>query len=190
MDDGRDVMSTPQASGLTVADLEAMPEDMVIRNLIDGELFVTPAPTTRHQRVVVWIIRRLGDYADAHGGEVLTAPCAVRLSDRDVPEPDVLYLLPQHLDRVGELYIEGAPDLVVEVSSPSTRRLDLLRKRRLYERFGVPEYWFVDLDADRVEIYRLGGGRYGAPTVYERADVAGSSVLEGFTVAIDDLLVG
>jgi len=151
---------------------------------------VTPAPTTRHQRVVMRVISALLDHSATHGGEVLTAPCAVLLSERDVPEPDVLYLLPEHLDRIGVRYIEGTPDLVVEVSSPSTRRFDLLRKRRLYERFGVPEYWFVDLDADRVEVYRLGGGRYGAPAVHERADVAGSSVLEGFTAAIDDLLVG
>lgn len=183
-------MSTPEATGLTVADLEAMPDDMVIRNLIDGELFVTPAPTTRHQRVVVQIIRRLGDHADAHGGEVLTAPCGVHLSDRDVPEPDVIYLLHDHLDRIGEQYIEGPPDLVVEVSSPSTRRLDLFRKRRLYERFAVPEYWFVDLDADRVEAYRLADQRYGAPTVYEHDDVAEAAVLEGFSVAVAALLAG
>jgi Uma2 family endonuclease len=190
MDDRSDDMSTPRATGLTIADLDAMPEDMVIRNLIDGELFVTPAPTTRHQRVVIKIIRRLGDYADAHGGEVLAAPCAVHLSDRDVPEPDVLYLLHDHLHRIGERYVEGPPDLVVEVSSPSTRRFDLLRKRRLYERFGVPEYWFVDLEAERVEAYRLGDHRYGAPTLYERDDVARASALEGFSTAVAALVVG
>lgn len=62
-------MSTPQATGVTVADLEAMPEDMVIRHLIDGELFVTPAPTTRHQRVVIQVIAALLDHSKAHGGE-------------------------------------------------------------------------------------------------------------------------
>ena len=182
-------MSTPEATGLSVADLEAMPEDMVIRNLIDGELFVTPAPTIRHQRVVVRVIRLLDRFAEAHGGEVLTAPCAVHLSDRDVPEPDVLFLCPDGLHRVSERYVEGPPDLVVEVSSPSTRRLDLVRKRRLYERFRVAEYWFVDLDADRVEVYVLGDGRYGAPAIVERDGVLVSSVLNGLEVPVTEMFI-
>ena len=182
-------MSTPQATGLTVADLEAMPEDMVIRNLVDGELFVSPAPTIRHQRVVIEIIRKLGNHVDTHGGVVLTAPCAVRPSDRDVPEPDVLYVAAGHLDRLGERYIEGPPDLVVEVSSPSTLRLDLVYKRRLYERFAVPEYWFVDLDADRVEVYVLRDGHYQTPLLAERDERLRSVVLDGFEVVVGDLLV-
>lgn len=83
----------------------------------------------------------------------------------------------------------SAPDLVVEVSSPSTRRLDLLRKRRLYERFGVPEYWFVDLDADRVEVYALCGERYGSPDVIERGQTLRATVLDGFEAAVGGLLV-
>lgn len=182
-------MSTPAAVGLTVADLEAIPEDMVIRNLIDGELFVTPAPTTRHQRVVISIIIALHDHTAVHGGEVLTAPCGVYLSDRNVPEPDALFLLHEHLDRIGEQYIEGPPDLVVEVSSPSTRRLDLVRKRELYERFRVPEYWFVDLDEDQVQVYVLQDGRYPKPLVAKRGETVQSVVLPEFAAAVDDLLV-
>jgi Uma2 family endonuclease len=182
-------MSTPAAVGLTVADLEAMPEDTVIRNLIDGELFVTPAPTTRHQLVVVEIIWALREYADTHGGKGLTAPCGVYLSDRDVPEPDVLFLNQEHLDRIGEQYVEGPPDVVVEVSSPSTRRFDLIRKRHLYERFGVPEYWFVDLAADRFELYVLRDGRYPKPVVVERGETLRSVTLPEFTAAVDDVLV-
>lgn len=183
-------MSTPEATGLTIADLEALPDDTVIRNLIDGDLFVTPAPSIRHQRVVTEIAWRLRTFVGECDGVVLVAPAAVRLSDRDMPEPDVLVVMAPHLDRIGERYVEGAPDLVVEVSSPSTRRLDLIRKRRLYERFAVPEYWFVDLDADRVEAYRLADHRYGAPTVYEHDDVAEASVLEGFSTAVAAFLVG
>lgn len=133
-------MATPAAVGLTVADIEALPEDMVIRHLIDGELFEVTPPTIRHQKVVTELLWRFRSYAEHHGGMVLTAPTGVRLSDRDMPEPDVLYVAAEHLDRVGERYVEGPPDLVVEVSSPSTRRLDLVRKRRQYERFGVPEF--------------------------------------------------
>ena len=182
-------MSTPAAVGLMVADLEAIPEDMVIRNLIDGELFVTPTPTTRHQRVVIEIIWALREHAGTHGGQVLTAPCGVYLSDRNVPEPDVLFLLDDHLDRIGTQYIQGAPDLVVEVSSPSTRRLDLVRKRELYERFGVPEYWFADLDQECIQVYVLQDGRYPKPVVVERGETLHAAALPGFTAAVDNLLV-
>lgn len=107
-----------------------------------------------------------------------------------MPEPDVLLVTAEHLGRVGERYVEGPPDVVVEVSSSSsTRRLDLVPKRQLYERFGVAEYWFVDLDADRVEVYVLGDGRYGVPTIIEREGVLVSSVLNGLEVAVEEMLV-
>ena len=80
------------------------------------------------------------------------------------------------------------PDLVVEVSSPSTRRLELTRKRELYERFGVPEYWFVDLDADRVEVYRLEGERFGPPVLFGMGDTLEPPPIGGFRLAVEDLL--
>ncbi len=180
-------MATPSATGLTIADLEAAPEDTVIRHLIDGDLYVVTPPTIRHQRVVARMFAALLRHADAHGGEVLTAPTGVRLSDRDMPEPDVLYVRAENLDRLGERYVEGAPDLVVEVSSRSTRRLDIVLKRRQYERFGVEEYWFVDLDADHVAVYRLGGGRYGPPIVHEPGELIVAAVIDGLEVRVEDL---
>lgn len=182
-------MATPVAVGFTVADIERLPEDKVIRHLIDGELFEVTAPTIRHQRVVGRVLMRLAEHADSTGGIALPAPTGVRLSERDMPEPDVLFVTAEHVGRLGERYVEGPPDLVVEVSSPSTRRLDLVRKRRQYERFGIGEYWFVDLDVDRVEVYRLTDGRYGGPTLYQRGDVISDSVLQDLSVAVDDLLV-
>jgi len=77
---------------------------------------------------------------------------------------------------------------VVEVSSPTTRRLELVRKLDLYERFGVLEYWFVDLDADRVEVYRLEGDRYLAPRLFGRSDALSSPQIPGFTLSVDELL--
>jgi Uma2 family endonuclease len=79
--------------------------------------------------------------------------------------------------------------VVVEVSSPSTRRLELVRKRELYERFGVPEYWFVDLDADRLEVYRLDEhGRYGAPRLWARGETFESPQIPGFQLPVDEIL--
>src|SRR5438552_1020305 len=146
-----------QTTGLTYADLRRMfPEvDNVRRELIDGELIVATSPSVRHQRVVRRLTVLLDRYAESHGGEVFSGPLDVFLSDTTVVEPDVLFVRAQSAGKLEKKFVRSAPDLVVEVSSPSTRRLDLVRKRELYERFGIPEYWYVDLDAERVEAYRL-----------------------------------
>ena len=181
-------MATQPRLGLSYADLQAFPEDDLRRELIDGELFVTPSPVTRHQRVVGRLYARLSTHCEAHGGDAFVAPLDVYFSDRNVVVPDVLYVGADHADRVEKQFIRGAPDVVVEVSSPSTRRLEILRKRELYERFGVPEYWYVDLDADRVEVYRLGDGRYGVPTLLGRHDALRSELVPGFSLSVDELL--
>jgi Uma2 family endonuclease len=180
-------MAQPQ-SGLTYDDLRRFPEDDLRRELVEGELIVTAAPSTRHQRTVVALAVALNSYAREAEGEVLVAPVDVLFTERDIVEPDVLYVRREHAQRVEQAFVRGAPDLVVEVSSPSTRRFELVRKRALYESGAVPEYWVVDLDADRVEVYTLEGGRYAAPILVERGEVVRSAVLPGFSIAVDDLL--
>ncbi len=178
----------PKTTGLTYEDLRRFPEDNLRRELIDGELIVTAAPATRHQRVVLRLGAALLAHSDRHGGEAFVAPTDVFLSESNVVEPDVLFVGPENLARVEKPFVRSAPDLVVEVSSPSTRRLELVRKRELYERFGVPEYWYVDLDADRVEVYRLAEGRYGLPVLFGRGATLPSAQTEGFAIEVDALL--
>lgn len=182
-------MSAPVETPLTYEDLARIPDDDLRREIIDGELFVTPAPAIRHQRAVVRILRALAEYADGHGGEVLPAPTDVYFTERDVVEPDVLFIRRDNAERVEDRFIRGAPDLVVEVSSPSTRRVDLVRKRALYGANGVPEYWFVDLEADRVEVYVNGPEGYGPPTIYTSGQDVRSEVLAGLSVPVDDVVV-
>src|SRR6266516_5828126 len=174
----------PQTTGLTYQDLLASPEDNLRRELIDGELIVTAAPATRHQSVVLRLGSELLVHCDQFGGKVFVAPTDVFFSDTNVVEPDVLYVRPENVGRVEKKLVRSAPDLVVEVSSPTTRRLELVRKRELYERFGVPEYWFVDLDVDRVEAYRLEDDRYASPTVLLRPNVLESPALPGLTIPV------
>ena len=183
-------MSTERTTGLTYEDLlEMFPEeDNVRRELIGGELILSPAPSFRHQQVVVRMVVALDAYARAHDGEALVAPFDVKLTDRDVVEPDVLYFGREARRRIEQRYVQSAPDLVVEVSSPTTRRVDLVRKRDLYVRFGVPEYWFVDLDADRVEVFHLADGRYGPSSLLGRADTLKSSLLPGLELSVDAIL--
>jgi Uma2 family endonuclease len=167
----------PKTTGLTYEDLRSFPDDNLRREIIDGELLVTASPIRRHQRVVLEIAGALLAYEKEHGGEAYPAPMDVFFSDTNVVEPDVLFVRPGRLPGTDEAKIVVVPDLVVEVSSPSTRRTDLTRKRDLYERFGVPEYWFVDIEIERVEVYRLREGRYGGPKILRASEVLTSPVL-------------
>ncbi len=181
-------MATQPTTGLTYKDLEAFPEDNFRRELIDGELIVTAAPSTRHQDVVLKLGARLLAYCEARGGKVYVAPTDVFFSDVNVVEPDVLFVRAEHVGKVERKFVRSAPDVVVEVSSPSTRRLELQRKLELYERFGIPEYWLVDLESDRIEVYRLQEGRYAKPLLFDRAEALVSPQVPGFAITVDDLL--
>jgi Uma2 family endonuclease len=154
-------------SGLTYDDLSSIPQDDGLRGeLIDGELYVTPPPVLRHQGVLLRIAAALLSDADKNGGLVLPAPTDVVFSQTTVVAPDVVFVGPKRVELITDhRFIDISPDLVIEVSSPTTRRLDLIKKRNLYEREGVLEFWFVDLEVSRVDVHRLdAGGHYGAPT--------------------------
>lgn len=172
----------------TYPDLAAFPEDLLRREIIDGELVVNPAPIIRHQRASGNLQFRLKEYANKHGGEVFSAPCDVYLSAENVVEPDLIFVRADHLDRIGVKYLDGPPDLVIEISSPSTRRLDTVRKRELYQRFGVPAYWFVDLEAERVEIYLLEDGAYPGPQLKYPGENLESPGLPGLSVPVSEAL--
>lgn len=183
-------MATQPQTDLTYEDLASFPEDNLRRELIGGDLIVTAAPSLRHQRAVMTIAGRLFAYAKRHGGEVFPAPTDVFFSDVDVVEPDVLFVTQAHLAKLEKKFVRGAPDLVVEVSSSTTRRLELVRKRDLYERFGVPEYWYVDLDADRIEVYRLVNGQYDAPIILGRTETLSAPGLPDFSITVAEVLGG
>lgn len=147
------------ASGMTVDELHARSDTDDGRRweLIDGELFVTPAPVPGHQRVVA----RLTGALQAHDERllVLPAPTDIRVNERTVVQPDVAVFEPQHaslLHPESPPPVGLVPDIAIEVSSPSTRRIDIVHKRRLYERSGVAEYWFVDREAEVVDVYAFG----------------------------------
>lgn len=184
-------MSVPTATGLTYDDLAQLPQDDGLRReLIDGELYVSPSPVQRHQLVVAAIVAAFHPYLRDHGGLVFPAPMDVVFAPGAVVEPDVVVLGPARAAQLtDERFIDVVPDLVVEVSSPSTRRLDLIKKRRLYEREGVPEYWFVDLDADVVDIHRLDEtGHYGDTDTLDVAAYLTCLAVPGLRLPVADAL--
>ena len=143
---------------LTYDDLVAMfpDDDGVRRELINGEIFVTPSPVTRHQRLSMRLALSLGNHLDLHPGqgEVFTARLDVVLTDYDVVEPDVLVVLGDQRNILTEVNVRGAPGIVIEILSPGTRKRDLTIKRQLFDREGVREYWIVDPERNTVALHR------------------------------------
>jgi Uma2 family endonuclease len=181
-------LANPGAGSYRYADLGTFPDDHLRREIIDGDLIVTPSPIVRHQKAVGNIFFRLESYSRRYGGGAYVAPLDVYFADDNVVEPDVLFVGQDRAGQIEKKFVRDAPDLVVEVSSPSTRRLELVRKRELYQRFGVPEYWYVDLEADRVEVYRLSGGSYPPPELLYPGESLTSPNLEGFAISVDEAL--
>jgi Uma2 family endonuclease len=154
--------------------------------LIDGELFVSPTPTDVHQRVSSNLVYALEQHIRPDRlGAVYTAPLTVRLSAESAVQPDILYLRQGRANLLADGIVNGVPDLVIEILSPSTKDVDLTRKKALYERFGVPEYWVIDVDARDVTVFTLIDGRYVSVPVAE--GLARSSVLPAFAIALAEL---
>ena len=136
----------------TAEEIRAFDDPRLRFEVIEGELFVTPAPGTRHQRAVATLVRILLDYVETHElGEVLPAPYEVEFSDDTAVQPDVLVILTNRATQLKAERFYGAPNLAVEVISYSSKRTDRLQKRHLYMEYGVEEYWIVDPTLRQVE---------------------------------------
>ncbi|MGH8930330.1 MAG: Uma2 family endonuclease [Egibacteraceae bacterium] len=170
----------------TFDDLWDFPEDGQRRELVDGVLYVTPLARVRHQRVVFRLVFHIGRWTERHGGEVFPG-CNVDPALDTHFEPDVVFVRPGR--EVGDvLSLTEPPDLVVEVSSPSTKRYDLGVKRDRYGQFGIPEYWFVDLDRDVILVSMLADGGYGETVIYRRGGVIQTMLMPGLEIKVDDIL--
>ena len=174
-------MSTVAAArrAWTYRDLVALPEDELRHELIDGEHVVTPSPGTAHQLILWNIGSILAPYLRATPvGTALAAPFDIKFSMLTVLVPDLVYFTADRFARVvNEKHATAAPDLVVEILSPGTRRRDKGRKRAVYDREGVQEYWIVDPDARSITALRRPRAGAGLTDVITAA-AAGGGVLE------------
>jgi Uma2 family endonuclease len=176
---------------LTYEDYLYFPDDGKRHELIDGEHYVTPAPNLKHQTSVLNLSFFLvGFLRSRELGRIWTAPVDVMLSDHDVVQPDLVFLSRERMKLAADgAKVKGAPDLVVEVLSPSTRRTDAITKRHLYEKYGVREYWLVDPELETIEVYRLinGAFRREAELSTEREDNLTSPLFPGLEIALTEI---
>ncbi|MBN1351767.1 Uma2 family endonuclease [candidate division KSB1 bacterium] len=140
---------------LTYKHYLAFPNDGIKKEIIEGDLCMSPAPSLKHQTILKRLAHLLDDYVHQKQlCEIFIAPCDVILSDINVVQPDIVFISRENYSILNELNVQGAPDVVFEISSPSSRETDLIFKKRIYERFGVKEYWIVDPEAEAIEIFQ------------------------------------
>lgn len=168
----------------TYEDYLLLPEDKRYE-LVDGDLCMVPAPRTYHQIVSGRIQNALYQFVTERNlGVVIDAPCDVYFSRYDVVQPDILFIASDRLGIIKERYIQGAPDLVVEILSPSDPGRDREVKRKLYALYGVREYWIVDPDAKSIEVLRRQEGALHTVQTFVAADSLRSPLLEGFHLSL------
>ncbi len=151
--------------------------------VVNGVLYMTPAPGIPHQDAVGRFLYYLLSYVEFPGrGKVLVAPCDVELAPNIVVQPDVLVVLKAHKGRVTKSHIVGAPDVAIEISSPGTATYDRREKYDLYARAGVQEYWLVDPVAQVIEVLSLEDGEYQSLGVFEDQNTLISKVVPEISV--------
>src|SRR5579884_938329 len=175
----------------TYEDYLLFPEDGKRHELIDGEHFMTPSPSTKHQRILGNLFLAFRTFLKEHKiGEIFVAPCDVVLSDLGVVEPDLLFVSSGRSSIITEKNIQGPPDLVVEILSETTRKTDEIIKRKLYEHHGVSEYWIVDPELETVKVYRMGDEGYARTGEYskENTDTLTTPLLPGLQIPLSEIL--
>jgi Uma2 family endonuclease len=185
-------MALHATTRMTYEDYVKLPDDGQRYEIVDGELIVNAAPVPRHQRIVRVLLVQLDRYFEDHGGgEVFASPIDVLLERDSVAQPDLIVIKSERAAIIGEKNVQGAPDLVIEVLSDATRRLDEIDKRKLYERTGVDEYWIVDPVIEVVKIYRRAGDAAVFTRVAEIGVEDGGTIttplLAGFVLDVNDV---
>jgi len=164
------------------------PDDGQRYEVIDGELHVSPAPGWMHQRGLGKLYVKIALHVYDEGlGEVVTAPVGVALDDENGVQPDIVYISDARAHQISQRGIEGAPDLVVEMLSPSTQAVDRGKKMRRYAASGVPHYWIVSPWNRTLEAYRLTDGRYELDGRFGPGSVFRPPLFPGLEIVIDDL---
>ena len=169
----------------------SLPESVLPTEYIDGEIIMAPTPTVPHQRAVLNIAFALRQFVRPNSpGEIFVSPLDVVLPSGDVVQPDIFLLSARQVERASSASrVEGVPPFLVEILSPSSVKHDTVRKRELYERNGVREYWIVDVKERAVSQLVLRKKHYVLTELGE-ADVIKGAVLAGFEMTVGELLGG
>jgi Uma2 family endonuclease len=170
---------------LTIYDYREMPEGPPYCQLIEGELEMSPSPNREHQEILTNIFSAFVRYLDKYaGGRVYVAPFDVYLTDLNVYQPDIVFVSKDRKSILTDQGTEGAPDLVIEILSPRTAKLDRGVKRDIYARTGVQELWIVDPERQQIEVYDLPKNADAPAATYRKRQSVKSKLLPKFSVSV------
>lgn len=173
----------------TYDDYAAM-SDEIRYELIEGELYMVPSPDFFHQSISRNLFTNLWKFVKERNlGVVLYAPFDVVLSDTDVLQPDIIYVSTERRGLITEKNLRGAPDLVIEILSSSTRERDKLVKKRLYMEYGVKEFWIVDPNKRAIEIMILKETGFETFGIFFMEDELTSPLLAGFRLDLKEVFM-
>ena len=182
------VSSQRQAIPMTYAEYALLPQDRNRYEVLDGELFMTPSPSVRHQVAAFELASILRDHVSRHKlGRVLVAPMDVMLSETNIVQPDILFLRTDRVPPGDADNVRVAPNLIVEVISPSTAKEDREDKRTVYARHGVAHYWIVDPGLRTLEMYSLAGESYELTAEYSGDASAASPLFPGLSIPLTQI---
>ncbi len=171
----------------TVKDYMSTPEGTQYE-LLDGEMILAASPNDRHQTVLLELVWEVRPFVRARRlGRMWIAPFDVIFSETDIAQPDILFVSNERSGIITAANIQGAPDLVVEITSPSTVQYDRGYKMVLYGRYGVREYWIVEPVAETVEVYVQGEDGLVLEASYLRGDILTSPLLPGMAIDLEQV---
>jgi Uma2 family endonuclease len=172
----------------TYEDYLTLPDDGKRYEIIDGELYMAPAPTTDHQSTVgnffgtIWYFLQHNPI-----GKVFPAPTDVIFSEIDILQPDIVFISKAKLDLLTRENIQGAPDLVIEVLSPGTEHVDRTDKLKTYAKFGVQEYWMASAEKETVEVWRRKGTKLVFHTLLDKTRMLTTPLLPGLEIPVEEI---
>ena len=170
----------------SIRDYKLLPEGSPCQ-LIGGELIMVPAPNPRHQIILGNIVEKVRQFTKGLG-ITLFSPVDVYLGEEDAYQPDMIFISKQRQEIIKKDGIYGAPDLVVEILSPSTAYYDIKKKFKVYERYGVKEYWIVDPEMKGVEIFLLNQkGEFELTAKHYDTGTVKSTLLAGMEIYLKDI---
>jgi Uma2 family endonuclease len=182
------IVGTEVRTRITYEELRQVPDDGKRHELVHGEVHVAPAPSTKHQLTLLHLVSSLDHYLNTNRtGLIFFAPFDVRLAADSAVQPDLIFISSARAGIILDNYVDGAPDLVVEILSPSTAAYDRASKLALYAEMGVPWVWLPDPQVKTVEILKLEGKKYLVESILACHQVLKSSLFHGWQIPLDEL---
>jgi len=172
----------------TYDDYRQLPDDGKRYEIIDGELYRATSPTSNHQRIAGNFFGAFFIYLKSHPiGEIFQTPLEVFFSSTNIAQPDLMFISKSRLDIIKPTQIKGAPDLVIEVLSPTTEKRDRTVKLKMYAKFGVREYWMAKEKTATVEIFRLQEGKLVLVARLGKTDELTSPLFPGLEIPLAEI---